>query len=92
MQRPSRIRIGTRNRAPRKRATLSIEGTHIEEWPRGMLYAVAGLSALAGLIHLWMMPEHFGQTLPRTPVNKASPGAGLLPAARNRALVCVALR
>jgi hypothetical protein len=40
---------------------LSIEGTRIDEWPKAMLYAVAALSALAGLIHLWVMPEHFGE-------------------------------
>lgn len=26
-----------------------------------MLYALAALSALAALIHLWVMPEHFGE-------------------------------
>lgn len=39
-----------------------METTRINEWPRGMLlYAVAMLSALAALIHLWVMPEHFGE-------------------------------
>jgi hypothetical protein len=28
-------------------------------WPIGILYTVAALSLLAGLIHLWVMPEHF---------------------------------
>ena len=27
--------------------------------PKGVLYTVATLSLLAGLIHLWVMPEHF---------------------------------
>ena len=27
--------------------------------PKGVLYTVASLSLLAGLIHLWVMPEHF---------------------------------
>jgi hypothetical protein len=27
--------------------------------PKGLLYMVATLSLLAGLIHLWVMPEHF---------------------------------
>jgi hypothetical protein len=36
-----------------------METPRINEWPRGMLYAVAMLSALAALIHLWAMPEHF---------------------------------
>jgi len=27
--------------------------------PKGVLYAVATLSLLAALIHLWVMPEHF---------------------------------
>ena len=27
--------------------------------PRGLLYVVAALSLLAGLTHLWVMPEHF---------------------------------
>jgi hypothetical protein len=36
-----------------------MEMTRINEWPRGMLYAVAMLSALAALIHLWVAPEHF---------------------------------
>ena len=27
--------------------------------PRGVLYSVAALSLAAGLIHLWVMPEHF---------------------------------
>jgi hypothetical protein len=31
---------------------LSMETTRINEWPRGMFYAVAMLSALAALIHL----------------------------------------
>lgn len=35
--------------------------TRINEWPRGMLYGVATLSALAALIHLWVAPEHFGE-------------------------------
>lgn len=26
---------------------------------RGLLYAVAALSLIAGLVHLWVMPEHF---------------------------------
>src|SRR5215212_5617075 len=42
-----------------KRAPLSMETTRINEWPRGMFYAVAMLSALAALIHLWVAPEHF---------------------------------
>ena len=29
------------------------------DWPKGVLYTVATLSLLAGLIHLWVMPEHF---------------------------------
>ena len=44
-----------------KRSLLSMETTRINEWPKGMLYAVAMLSALAALIHLWVMPEHFGE-------------------------------
>jgi hypothetical protein len=40
---------------------LSTETTRINEWPRGVLYAVAMLSALAALIHLWVAPEHFGE-------------------------------
>jgi len=27
--------------------------------PRSVLYPVAALSLIAGLIHLWVMPEHF---------------------------------
>ena len=27
--------------------------------PRGVLFMVAALSLVAGLIHLWVMPEHF---------------------------------
>ncbi len=27
--------------------------------PKGVLYTMAALSLLAGLIHLWVMPEHF---------------------------------
>ena len=40
---------------------MSMETTRINEWPRGMLYAVAMLSALAALIHLWVAQEHFGE-------------------------------
>jgi hypothetical protein len=37
-----------------------METTRTNEWPRRMLYAVATLSALEALIHLRVMPEHFG--------------------------------
>ena len=40
---------------------MSMETTRINECSRGMLYTVAMLSALAALIHLWVMPEHFGE-------------------------------
>jgi hypothetical protein len=33
--------------------------THATESQRGVLCAVAPLSLMAGLIHLWVMPEHF---------------------------------
>jgi hypothetical protein len=29
--------------------------------PKGVLYTVATLSLLAALIHLWVLPEHFGE-------------------------------
>jgi hypothetical protein len=29
------------------------------DWPKSVLYAVAALSLIAGLIHLWVTPEHF---------------------------------
>jgi hypothetical protein len=33
--------------------------TQATDRQRGVLYAVAALSLMAGLIHLWVMPEHF---------------------------------
>jgi hypothetical protein len=33
--------------------------THATDRSRGVLYTVASLSLIAGLIHLWVMPEHF---------------------------------
>jgi hypothetical protein len=36
--------------------------THATESQRGVLCAVAALSLMAGLIHLWVMPEHFEES------------------------------
>jgi hypothetical protein len=33
--------------------------SQVTDRPKGVLYTVAALSLLAGLIHLWVMPEHF---------------------------------
>jgi hypothetical protein len=32
--------------------------SQVTNQPRGVLYSVAALSLIAGLIHLWVMPEH----------------------------------
>lgn len=52
---------GIIGRVTRRRAPLTVEGTRIDDRPKGIPYAVAVLSALAALIHLWVMPEHFGE-------------------------------
>jgi hypothetical protein len=38
---------------------VSVFSREAPDRPKGVLYAVAALSLLAGLIHLWVMPEHF---------------------------------
>ncbi len=38
---------------------MKVSVSQATDWPRGILYTVAALSLLAGLIHLWVMPEHF---------------------------------
>jgi hypothetical protein len=38
---------------------VSVISREAPDRPKGVLYTVATLSLLAGLIHLWVMPEHF---------------------------------
>jgi hypothetical protein len=38
---------------------VSVISQEATDQPKGVLYTVATLSLLAGLIHLWVMPEHF---------------------------------
>ncbi len=38
---------------------MSVISQEATDRPKGVLYTVATLSLLAGLIHLWVMPEHF---------------------------------
>jgi hypothetical protein len=38
---------------------VSVISQEATDRPKGVLYTVATLSLLAGLIHLWVMPEHF---------------------------------
>ena len=38
---------------------MSVISQEAPDRPKGVLYTVATLSLLAGLIHLWVMPEHF---------------------------------
>jgi hypothetical protein len=33
--------------------------SQVADRPTGVLYTVAALSLIAGLIHLWVVPEHF---------------------------------
>lgn len=38
---------------------MSVSSQEVTARPKDVLYTVATLSLLAGLIHLWVMPEHF---------------------------------
>jgi len=38
---------------------MKVSVSRATDRPRGLLYVVAALSLLAGLTHLWVMPEHF---------------------------------
>jgi hypothetical protein len=38
---------------------VSVISQEVTDRPKSVLYTVASLSLLAGLIHLWVMPEHF---------------------------------
>ncbi len=38
---------------------MSVFSREAPDRPKGVLYAVAALAALAALIHVWVMPEHF---------------------------------
>jgi hypothetical protein len=38
---------------------MKVSVSRATDRPRGILYVVAALSLLAGLTHLWVMPEHF---------------------------------